>query len=281
MIPYQQEDRARMKRLKIEQAVSLAMQSRWAEAAELNRQLIETYPKDVEAHNRLAKSLMELARLDEAREMYNHTLRLDPMNTIAQKNLQRLEKLMEDSTPLDLTTGPVDPSLFIEETGRATTTTLVQPASAEILAKMNPGDMINLDVEGNTVLATNAAGDLLGRIEPKLRQRLIRLINMGNKYSAFVTAVDEHSIRIIVRETYRDPAMGNRPSFPTTGDMYRGYTRDALLRYDVDDEGDEDDDDDMDEAEVEADRDPDAIPSDVILEEVHGHLPDDAHDDDE
>jgi len=85
MIPYQQEDRARMKRLKIEQAVNLAMQSRWAEAAELNRQLIETYPKDVEAHNRLAKSLMELSRLDEAREMYNHTLRLDPMNTIPRK----------------------------------------------------------------------------------------------------------------------------------------------------------------------------------------------------
>jgi len=281
MIPYQQEDRARMKRLKIEQAVSLAMQSRWAEAADLNRQLIETYPKDVEAHNRLAKALMELSRMDEAREMYNHTLRLDPMNTIAQKNLGRLEKLMEDSTTLDLTTGPVDPSLFIEETGRATTTSLVQPAPVEILAKMNPGDTMNLQVDGNNVIATNMAGDVLGRIEPKLRQRLIRLFNMGNNYAAFVTAVDEHGIRLIIRETYRDPSMGNRPSFPTTGEVYRGYTRDALLRYDVDEDVDDDEDDDIEETEIEADRDNDAIPSDVILEEVHGHLPDDTHDDDE
>ena len=38
------EDRARMRRMKAEQAVNLAMQSRWAEAAELNEQIIEASP---------------------------------------------------------------------------------------------------------------------------------------------------------------------------------------------------------------------------------------------
>jgi tetratricopeptide (TPR) repeat protein len=283
MIPYQTEDRARLKRVKAEQAVNLAMQSRWAEAADLNRQLIEAYPKDVEAHNRLGKALMELGQYDEAREAYNHTLRIDSTNTIAQKNLQRIEKLMDEAVPADITTGPVDPSLFIEETGRATTTSLVQVAAADVLAKMNAGDLVNLEIDGNNVIASNGASDVLGRIEPKLRQRLIRLFGMGNKYTAVVTSVDEQSIRIIIRETYRDPAMGNRPSFPVTGDVYRAYTRDSLLRYDADEVDEDDDDDELDDADHEPERDIDVGSGDVLMEEEHAatRIPDNMHDDDE
>jgi len=267
MVMLESEERARIKRVKAEQAVTLAMQSRWAEAAELNRQIIETYPKDVEAHNRLGKALMELTRYEDAREAYNHTLRLDPTNGIAQKNLQRLDKLMEESFAPDVSTAPVDPSLFIEETGRTTTTSVVQLAPAEVLAKMNPGDTVELRVEGNNVSIHNGVGDTLGRLEPKVRQRLIRLIGMGNQYSAVVTSVDEQSLRVIIRETYRDPSMGNRPSFPTSGEAFRGYVRDSLLRYDVDD--DYDDDDDMEESEPEPDREVDATAQDVSIDAVH------------
>lgn len=280
MAIFQSEDRARIKRVKAEQAVNLAMQSRWAEAAELNRQLIDTYPKDIEAHNRLGKALMELSRFDESREAYNHTLRIDPTNTIAQKNLQRLEKLMEEVVAIDLPTGPVDPSLFIAETGRSTITSLVEPAPADVLAKMNAGDLLSLEVQGRIVNVTNAAGEFVGKLEPKIRQRLIRLINMGNQYSAIVTAVDDDALRIIIRETHRDPSMGNRPSFPTTGDAFRGYVRDSLLRYDLDDELD-DEDEDLEGAEPEHDRDPDAVGEVESDDVVVGNGHNEPHDEDE
>jgi tetratricopeptide (TPR) repeat protein len=267
------EERARIKRVMAEQAVTLAMQSRWAEAADLNRQLIDAYPKEVEAHNRLGKALMELARYDESREAYNHTLRIDPTNGIAQKNLQRLDKLMEESATPEFTTGPVDPSVFIEETGRTTTTLLVDLAPAEALAKMNAGDTVELRIEGANVLVFNPAGEQLGRIEPKLRQRLIRLMGMGNQYSAVVTSVDEQSLRIIIRETYRDPSMGSRPSFPTSGDAFRGYVRDTLLRYELDEE--DEDEEELDETEHEPDREVDVVPHDVVIDEVQDLNPDD------
>jgi hypothetical protein len=273
---FQTEERARVRRLKAEQAVSLAMQSNWAEAAELNRQIIENSPKDVEAHNRLGKALIELGKFDEAREAYNHTLRLDPTNTIAQKNLQRLDKLAEESASTDLQTGPVDPSLFIAETGRSTITSLVQLAPADLLAKMNAGDLLTLDVQNKTVAVLNAAGEELGKLEPKIRQRLIRLIGMGNQYSAIVTAVDESAVRVIIREAYRDPSMGNRPSFPTTGDAFRSYTRDSLLRYDIDEEEDEED---LEGGEPEPDHEADAAgdTDEIAIDEVH----EEAHDEDE
>jgi len=261
------EDRVRIKRVKAEQAVNLAMQSRWQEAAELNKQIIDVYPKDVEAHNRLGKALMELIHYDEARDAYNETLQLDPTNQIAHKNLQRIEMLIEEAVPVEVQTGTVDPSLFIAETGRATTTSLVQLAPAEVLAKVNPGDTVNLQIEGTTITAVSTAGDELGKIEPKLRQRLIRLTNMGNQYTAVVTATDEASVRIIIRETYRDPSMGNRPSFPTTGEAFRGYVRDSLLRYDLEEE--EEEEEELDEAEPEHDREADMVAHEARLEDVH------------
>jgi len=276
MAIFQTEERARIRRLKAEQAVSLAMQSRWAEAADLNRQIIEGSPKDVEAHNRLGKALMELGKFDEAREAYNHTLRLDPTNTIAQKNLQRLDKLAEEATPIDLPSGPVDPSLFIAETGRATITSLVELAPPDMLAKMNAGDVLTLDIQDKRVTVLNVAGEILGKLEPKIRQRLIRLIGMGNQYSAIVTAVDESALRVIIRETHRDPSMGNRPSFPTTGDAFRGYVRDSLLRYDLDDEEEEDD---VEGGEPGSDHEPDAVgdTDEIAIDGAH----EDAHDKDE
>lgn len=276
MAIFQTEERARIRRLKVEQAVSLAMQSKWVEAAELNRQIIENLPKDVEAHNRLGKALIELGKFDEAREAYNHTLRLDPTNTIAQKNLQRLDKLAEESAPTDLQTGPVDPSLFIAETGRSTITSLIELPPADVLAKMNAGDVLTLEIQNKTVSVLNAAGEVLGKLEPKLRQRLIRLIGMGNQYSAIVTAVDESALRVIIRETFRDPAMGNRPSFPTTGDAFRGYVRDSLLRYDVDEE---EEDEDLEGGEPEPDHDADPVgeTDEIAIGEAH----EEAHDEDE
>lgn len=275
---FQPDERARVKRVKAEQAVNLAMQTRWSEAADLNRQIIDVSPKDVEAHNRLGKALMELGQFEDARETYSHTLRLDPTNTIAQKNLQRLAKLIEDAVAVEVPAAPVDPSLFIEETGRATTTSLIDLPSAEVLAKMNPGDVVALEVQTNTVLALSAAGEALGKLEPKLRQRLIRLINMGNQYTAVVTAVDEQSLRIIIRETYRDPSMGNRPSFPTTGEVFRGYVRDSLLRYDVEEE--EDEEEELEEAEH--DREPDAVAEELPIDGVpEGAVADDDDEDDQ
>lgn len=272
MAIFQPEDRTRIKRVKAEQAVSLAMQSRWAEAAELNQQIIEAYPKDVEAHNRLGKSLIELGKFDEAREAYNHALRLDPANRIAQKNLNRLDKLMEEQVAAEVPTGPVDPSLFIAETGRATTTSLVELAAVDVLAKMNPGDTVRLEVQARTVLAINAYDELLGKIEPKLRQRLIRLIGMGNEYAAIVTAVDESSLRLIIRETHRDPSMGNRPSFPVAGEAFRGSVREGLLRYEEEEEEEEEGVEGVEAEPV------DVVAEDVAVEEAAPELAEDDED---
>src|SRR4051794_31961046 len=130
MAVFQSEDRQRIRRLRTEKAIQLAMQNRWQEAAEINRSLLEIFPEDVDTLNRLGKSLMELGQYADARAQYKKAAGIDPSNGIAVKNLARLTKLADESAdaPTTVHSKPVDPNLFIEESGKTAVTELVDVA---------------------------------------------------------------------------------------------------------------------------------------------------------
>ena len=83
MAVFQSEDRQRMRRLRSEKAIQLAMQNKWQEAADLNRQILSQFPDDVDTLNRLGKALMELGQYADARDQYQRATKLDPSNGIA------------------------------------------------------------------------------------------------------------------------------------------------------------------------------------------------------
>ena len=87
MAVFQSEDRQRMRRVRSERAIQLAMQNKWQEAAELNRQILEHFPDDVDTLNRLGKALMELGQYADSRDQYARATKADPSNGIAAKNL--------------------------------------------------------------------------------------------------------------------------------------------------------------------------------------------------
>src|SRR5258708_19437139 len=121
MAAFPTEDRLRQKRTKSEQAITLAMKNRWDEAAQVNREILDLFPNEVDAYNRLGKALTELGRYAEARDAYSRAVKLDPLNGIASKNLLRLGKLATEGSAAT-SPSPVDPRLFIEESGKTTVT---------------------------------------------------------------------------------------------------------------------------------------------------------------
>ena len=254
MAVFPSEDRLRLKRIRSEKAIQLAMQNRWDEAVEINRQILELFPDDVDTHNRLGKALMELGHYADARDAYQEAARRDPSNTIAAKNVARLSKLADEAAAgaaLAPPPAPVDPRLFIEESGKTAVTNLVDVAPFEQIATLTAGDKMDLQIDGGVVRVVSPIGLVVGQVEPKLAQRIVKLSEMGNKYSAAITSIDESHVRVIVRETFRDPSMGARPSFPTQAPEIRPYTKDTIFRTDLDD------DEDLDIDEVE--RDVDAV----------------------
>ena len=271
MMQNQADDRIRLRRVLPEKAIALAMQNRWSEAADVNRKIIELYPNDADAYNRLGKALLEMGRYRDALGTYQKAVELDVNNIIAKKNVDRLIHLaaQESSAPKPVREARVkegeperiNPNIFIEETGKTGLTSLLNLGTPSVLLKLTAGDRADLKANGKVLEVYDELGQFVGSVEPKLAKRLIELIEGGNRYAAAVTTVSENSITIIIRETYQHPSRRGKFSFPPkalpTG-AYRPYMREGALRYgmDEDEEGmfdyDSDDADvDVDEAEEE------------------------------
>jgi tetratricopeptide (TPR) repeat protein len=237
---FQSEEKIRLRKQLVDQAIKHALQSHWEEAVATNRALLSQFPHDPEALNRLGKALSELGQYAEAKKAYAEALEIHPSNAIARKNLERLSHLGNEAGDhvVPATAERIDPRLFIEETGKTGFTKLINVAPPEVLAKLTSGDQVYFSVDGYTLTVRNARGEDIGLIEPRLANRLIKFMEGGNQYAAAITDLDDQQVRIIVRETYQHPNMLGRVSFPAqgAGETIRPYIKDSVLRYDRDDE---------------------------------------------
>lgn len=233
------EEKARLKKQWTDLAVKQAQEGLWAEAVLTNKNILNLFPSEPDAFNRLGKAFSELGQYVEARQAYSQTLKYNPKNTIAKKNLDRLALLQE--APVKTQTARdqrIDPRLFIEETGKTGMTELLNLASPSILAKVGVGDRVQLHVSGHTLMVRNAAGEDIGQIEPRLANRLINFMEGGNRYAAAILAMDNGQVRLIIREEYQHPNMFGKVSFPAQGggDTIRAYIKDTIIRYDREDD---------------------------------------------
>jgi hypothetical protein len=127
--------------------------------------------------------------------------------------------------------------MFIEETGKTGITTLVRP-NMDIAARMTAGDQVDLSRRNGSLVVQTVGGDYIGEVEPRLGQRLIKLIDSGNEYVAAISALDDTSVRIIIREMFQHASQTGKLSFPpAVTESFRPYVKGRLLRHDeADDE---------------------------------------------
>ncbi|MBV8694434.1 MAG: tetratricopeptide repeat protein [Ktedonobacteraceae bacterium] len=232
------EERARSKKQWTELAVKQAQEGLWQEAVVTNRNILNVFPQEPDAYNRLGKAYSELGQYTEARQAYSQTLKYDPKNTIAKKNLDRLAPLQDTSVQTHSSVERIDPRRFIEEPGKTGMTELINLAGPSVLAKVGVGDSVQLYVIGHTLLVRSTAGEDIGQIEPRLANRLINFMEGGNRYAAAILAMEHGQVRLIIREDYQHPSMFGKVSFPSQGggDMIRAYIKDSILRYDREDD---------------------------------------------
>lgn len=216
---HDKEEQARLIRQASKQAIALALEGRWREAAEANKGILENFPNDVDTLNRLGRANIELGEYVEARAAYTRAKELDPYNSIAEKNLRRLAHLDGDdegNKGVDSST-KLQPNNFIEETGKAGVVRLQRLGPKDVLARMVAGDKVTLVSGDGNLSVKNEAGELLGIVEARHGQRLVRLMAGGNKYAASVTSSSEDSLAIIIREIYQHPSQAGQLSFPSKG----------------------------------------------------------------
>ena len=246
-------DNTKLRRELSREAITLALKGDWELASEVNRSLLERFADDVDAMNRLGRALIELGRYGEAREVLGRVERIAPYNTIAKKNLARLAQLKNTPAPSkQVRKGGGIPQLFIEESRKSGTTVFKKPASDQVVARIAPGDPVNLVVEVNAINVYATEEEYLGQIEPKMGRRLIRLMNGGNRYEAAIIGVNAQGVAIIIRESYRHPDLHDVCSFPSKSkEEHCVYLDGSLLRYIEESDPDEEDEENViDEVEL-------------------------------
>ena len=221
-----EEEQTKIQHQYTKKAINLAIQGQWEEAVAVNQAILEIFPDDADSYNRLGKALLKLGEYAKAKEAYRRALELNPRNSIAKKNLDRLSHLGDSASAPKGDHHKISLDLFIEETGKSGLVKLVHPASKEVIAGMATGDEVYLQVEGQKLLVQNEHGEYLGEVPSKYGMRLAKLIEGGNKYIAAISSLRENEVKVSIREIYQHPTQAGRLSFPLAGkhvfDIYAG-----------------------------------------------------------
>jgi hypothetical protein len=226
----EEEKTIRLKQQRSKEAIDLAMQARWREAVEVNQTIVKDFPEDVDAFNRLGRAYLELGKYKLAREAYGNAVKIDPYNSIASRNIRRLNDI-KDTRAAEVETEKVEPQQFIEEIGKAGVVTLIELAPKEKRAYVVAGDKVVLKGTGSILNVESGRGQYIGRVEPKHAQRIARLMKGGNRYSATVVRSVAEGMTVMIRETFQHPSQAGKLSFPPKGmEEFRTYGTDKLLK---------------------------------------------------
>lgn len=187
-------------------AVKAALNQQWDQAILLNREILEDSPDNVEAANRLARSLQETGSTTEAAAAYQRVLELDPFNSIAQKNL---EKLKSGTGQRSQRTSVQE--LFLEEPGKTRSIAIDSP-DQKLLAHYSSGEELRLEQKSGRLAILSPKEELLGFIPDEVGNHLMKLMQLGNQYSAHLMTTSDNP-HVFLRETKQSSAAAKYVSF--------------------------------------------------------------------
>lgn len=206
-----------------QQAISAALSCQWEEAVDLNEQLIDTDPKNIDALNRLGRAQFELGNLTKSKKSFESTLIFDPYNQIAAKFLKRIEifrkKGHKNNLSINLNnksnsqSASINEDLFIEEPGKTKLVGLLKVAEPHKLSLLSPGMTANLVQKNRGISITDYNDEYLGVLPDDLSSHLLRLIKGGNKYQACIKNIKNNTLSILIREIFCSAKFKNQPSF--------------------------------------------------------------------
>ena len=210
---YRDDDALRTLKLRTKEAIAMAMESRWEEAAALNRELLEHSPDDLDACNRLGKALLELGDAKGARGAFERSLTIDLENTIARKNLDRLAG--SAAQPSGNGGGQMVAKLFIGDPGKSAQVALMACAMDSDRPFVSPGAPVELRPQTGTLAAYSTAGQYIGLVPPKLGRRLVCMMQAGNRYEGAVSGSSADGVRVMLQESFQHTSQRSKVSFPS------------------------------------------------------------------
>ncbi|HSX08549.1 MAG TPA: tetratricopeptide repeat protein [Candidatus Saccharimonadales bacterium] len=189
------------------QAIQTALTGDWQTAITLNQEILQEEPDDIDTLNRLAFAFLSTGNPKEAKNVYEKVLSLDMQNPIAIRNLKRLHDVNTKKVNMTIN------NLFIEEPGKTKVMDLINIADKKVITHLRSGEKLDLRIKRSRIFAYDMENQFIGMLPDDLCQRLIKFIDAGNEYEAYVRTVDSNKVSIFIRETKRVKKFKNQPSF--------------------------------------------------------------------
>lgn len=193
-----------------DQAIAATLAGDWENAIKLNKSLLEEKPEDIAALNRMGLAYSVIGDTKYAKDSFEKVLKLDPLNSIALKNLSRLKN--DTSKNGDPTTLIQVNNIFIEETGKTKIVDLINLAQAEVLQSLRTGQSVDMSIKRLKIFILQGK-KYIGVLPDDIGNRLIKFINGGNKYEAFVKSANHQNVSIFIRELKKSAKFVDQPSF--------------------------------------------------------------------
>lgn len=189
------------------QAIQTALVGDWDTAINLNQEILQETPDDIDTLNRLAFALLSSGKAKDAKGIYEKVLSLDMKNPIAIRNIKRL------GDPTIKRVNIAINNLFIEEPGKTKVMDLINVADKKVISHLRSGEMLKISIKRSKIFVLDSDSQFIGMLPDDICQRLIRFMESGNEYEAYVRTVDNNKVSIFIRETKRVKKFKDQPSF--------------------------------------------------------------------
>lgn len=197
------------------QAIQTALMGDWTSAISLNQSILQENPNDIDTLNRLAFAYSSNGNIKEAKTIYQRVLMLDNQNPIALRNLKRLNGGFAHMKATPLAPTYVS-TLFIEEPGKTKVIELLNVADKKVITPLRSGELLHLVIKRMKIFVLDQNKQYIGMLPDDIGRRLIRFMNGGNRYEAYIKSVDGNKVTIFAREVKRTGKFKNQPSFLPT-----------------------------------------------------------------
>ena len=188
-----------------QKAITAAINQDWEQAIKLNKQILVNRPKHIATLNRLAKAYTEVNQLDEAEKIYQHVLKIDKFNSIAEKNLAKLKSNEPGKAKSNPGTKKNFITCFIDEPGKTKTCILTKLANSDVISTLEPGQVLKLAPKNRWINVTTEDDVQIGIISDQESTQLKRCLDAGNTYNIAIKSISNNNISVFIKEKNSTP----------------------------------------------------------------------------
>lgn len=198
-----------------QEAIEAALKQNWKEAEKGNKLIIKEEPTNVDAFLSLGFAFLQQNKFELSASAYRKALRLDPGNTIARNNLDKIKILSKKGkAKRDNEEVLFNPNSFITIAGKTRNTSLINVGQADVIAHLKVGQMLKLYIKKRRVEVRTRQGEYVGTLPDDISKRLIFFLSASSQYNVYVNGVSKSNVEVFIKEEKKGKKVAHFVSFP-------------------------------------------------------------------